>query len=322
MSQPIANINGKKVFSDKRVAAIINTRITFTDGSWCDVATGEVVNKGAGYINIGSPEESGSKKEFNQTFSARNLTVDNLFGADLNVQPYNGNEVVVKITGPETAVNDIEVKQKGDTVVIKGKESEGGNMGGVTIVSGRGSVTTRVTRVTGGSVVVGGRMVISGGDFVGGNIIVGGGGSENSPTQVTVQVPLGSSLDLSDIEGQTTVGDVLGSLTISGSVSGDFSVGRVKDTSVSISGSGDAVIKEITGNLDLDITGSGDVKVNSGQVNNLTAKVTGSGNFRFRGRAVNAKLTLTGSGDIYVAHVDNEPTMKSRGSGDIEVGNW
>lgn len=54
MLKLVAEINGQKVFSDKRPTSIVNTRVTFSDGSWCDVATGQVVNQGKGAINIGS----------------------------------------------------------------------------------------------------------------------------------------------------------------------------------------------------------------------------------------------------------------------------
>lgn len=45
MPQLVATINGKKVYSDKNVSSVRNTKISFSDGSWCDVLTGEVVNE-------------------------------------------------------------------------------------------------------------------------------------------------------------------------------------------------------------------------------------------------------------------------------------
>ena len=50
----IANINGIEVHSDKTMKSIVNSKITFTDESWCDVSTKQIVNKGQGYISIGS----------------------------------------------------------------------------------------------------------------------------------------------------------------------------------------------------------------------------------------------------------------------------
>jgi hypothetical protein len=38
----VATINGVEVYSNKRVRSAVNTRVTFVDGSWCDVATGHM----------------------------------------------------------------------------------------------------------------------------------------------------------------------------------------------------------------------------------------------------------------------------------------
>jgi len=46
----VAKINGVAVYSDKTLQATINNEIHFTDGSWCNVSTGEIVNNGDGKI--------------------------------------------------------------------------------------------------------------------------------------------------------------------------------------------------------------------------------------------------------------------------------
>jgi len=210
MSQ-VANINGKKVFSDKQVASIINTRVTFTDGSWCDVATGEVVNKGQGFINIGSSaEESGEKITVGpKTFSANALEVRDII-ADLDVQVHQANTIEVIIVGPANEVKNIHIKQEGNTVVVEGEDGEASGAD-VTIISGRGGSFTRVGRISGSGVVIGGSIrgtsIISGDVVFGRNVIISGGG-ENL-TKVTVKVPKGASLNLSDIEGKTRLAEIL-----------------------------------------------------------------------------------------------------------------
>src|SRR5687767_13622921 len=115
MSQLVATIYGRKVYSDKNVDSIINTRVTFTDGSWCDVATGQVVNKGRGEINIDSPTESGEKvTEGPKSFNAHNLEVRDVV-ADLDVQVHSANHVEVTISGPANEVKAILIKQQSDT---------------------------------------------------------------------------------------------------------------------------------------------------------------------------------------------------------------
>ena len=59
MSDVVANVSGVKVHSNKRVSSVVNSVIYFSDGSWCDVSLGQVVNNGPGYINIGQAGAGG-----------------------------------------------------------------------------------------------------------------------------------------------------------------------------------------------------------------------------------------------------------------------
>ena len=49
----VAILNGKKIYSNKKVISISNNKITFSDVSYCTVENGAIVtvNKGSGYIN-------------------------------------------------------------------------------------------------------------------------------------------------------------------------------------------------------------------------------------------------------------------------------
>lgn len=87
MARPVATINGQDVYSDKQMIGIVNSKVTFSDGSWCDVATGEVVNKGAGYVNIGTPADSGSSEKTTygpESFQTQVLDISNV-SADVNI---------------------------------------------------------------------------------------------------------------------------------------------------------------------------------------------------------------------------------------------
>src|SRR5215213_6652693 len=98
----IATINGKQVFSDKQVARVVNTRVTFTDGSWCDVSTGEVNNAGSGFINIGGSDSSGDVKRVSEgpkRVSASALEVRGIV-ADVQVDTHHSNVIEYTITGP------------------------------------------------------------------------------------------------------------------------------------------------------------------------------------------------------------------------------
>lgn len=88
------------------------------------------------------------------------------------------------------------------------------------------------------------------------------------------------------------------------------------DLKVSVSGSGDMILRVNTKNLASNITGSGDISI-KGKTENLETSITGSGDFHgFELDANNTIAQVTGSGDIKV--VSNQ-SLKARvtGSGDI-----
>ncbi len=327
MSQLVAKINGREVYSDKEVDSIDKTRVKFKDGSWCDVDTGQIVNKGPGYISIGSPEESVSEKvtEGPMIYSARNLEVRGVL-ADLDVRVHQEPNVKVTIVGPASEVKTIRVNHQGDTVIIEGEGDEVTG-GGVTIISGRGSSVTRVGRIRGGSVLIGrGTIIRRGGGsiiaegIVGGQNVVITGNGENQ-TKITVEVPKGAAVNLSGVSGNSVIGDTDGTLQVNAS-DGSVNAGRVANATLSVQGSSDINVREVNGVLTISIMGSGDVRVDGGKVNALIINVMGSGDASFNGQAETATLTVMGSGNIQVANVKNRPSKKVMGSGNIQVANW
>ncbi len=312
MAQPVATVNGRKVYSDKRVSSVQNTKITFSDGSWCDVATGQVVNKGAGYINIDTPQAGSTKHTVNtKTYNASAVELQTLQAAvevAVHAQPH----IEVTIEGIEEDARSIRVSQRGDTLVIQGSESSG--QGGISIFSGSGSFRS----ISVGGSIRGSNIVIGRG---GSNIFVGGE-SEESSTRVSLKVPKGTSISTEDVEGNITVGDTEGSLQATITGSSRLTAGSVTATSLSIQGSGRVNIQQVSGSLMSTVQGSGRVEVQEGQVANLTMSVQGSGRVKFKGEADNAHLTVQGSGDISVRHVKNRPIRNIQGNGSIDVGNW
>jgi hypothetical protein len=59
MARIVINYNGISVYSDLAFAGSVGHRIIFNDGSWCDTLTGEIVNRGRGYIAIIRTAEQG-----------------------------------------------------------------------------------------------------------------------------------------------------------------------------------------------------------------------------------------------------------------------
>lgn len=308
MTRPVATINGKDVYSDKRMTGVVNTKVTFDDGSWCDVASGAVVNKGAGYINIGAPAVAGDTEKTTygpKTFSSQVLDISNV-NADVEVSVIDGDQMTVTIDGPKSEVNGIDVNQSGSTLAIQGKTDKSGIRGANVVISVSGSIS-----IGGGDNISIGRRGV--------NISTGGG--ENK-TKLFVGVPKGSAVRVGGVQGKTVIGDTEGPLHASVLGGEDIRAGKVGDATLSVQGSGDINVGAVNGNLSMSVQGSGDIRVKNGSVNQLSANVMGSGDARFDGEAVDANLSVMGSGDIDVKFVKNKPIMNVIGHGDINIGNW
>lgn len=304
IARPVATVDGKKVYSDKEMISVTNTRVSFSDGSWCDVATGEVVNKGPGYINIGAPSsENGGKKEtVSDVLTGVKLEVKDLIATDVEIIPYNGSKVEVIKNGYKGHIDDIKVYEADNVVVVEEEGVQGGGSSISVSTIHSASVSLISTSNRSSSVVI-------------------GNSSDENDTKVTIKVPKGFPVSISDIDGLSTVGDTEGPFQVNSSM-GDVRAGSVGDTMINIQGSGDVRINEVKDGLSVSIQGSGDVKVKKGEVDFLNVNIQGSGGAKYGGRATNATLTVMGSGDIDVEYVKNKPITKSMGSGDIQVGNW
>ncbi len=307
MTKPVATINGKNVYSDKRMTGIMNTKVTFDDGSWCDVATGEVVSKGAGYINMGAPTSAGvSEKSVYgpKAFSAHTLDISNI-NADVEVSVIDGNQMVVTIDGPKSEIDGINVNQSGGTLSIQGTGGESGMRGANVVISGSGSFS-----------IGGGNISISGGGV---NISTGGGENE---TKLTVGVPKGSSVTVDEVNGNVTIGDIEGPLNASASTSNTVSAGKVKSAMLSVSSGAEIDVKEVTDTLVASASSGAEITVEDGDVTNMVAKVSSGGEVKFSGTATDAQLNASSGGDIEVKHVRNRPQQKSSSGGNINIGNW
>jgi len=311
----IAKVNGKPVYSDKQMSGVVNARITFTDGSWCDVSTGEVHNAGSGYISIGGSDSGLNVKKVNEgpkRVAASALEVRGVV-ADVQVEIHRNSDIEYTITGPADQVEAIRANVQGGTLVIQG-DSSGSSSNSMTVIqTGRGR-----TVVSGGSVVIG--DVSMGSVFGRGNAttVVTGNGTGESAVKITVKVPSGAPVNANRVLGNVVIGDTDGPLTVS--VQGDnVYAGRVSSAQVTVQGSGDVRIKEVNGPVMAQVQGSGDIEIKNGTMSSLTATVQGSGDVNVGGTASTASLTVMGSGDIRVAHVRQRPMESVMGSGDIRV---
>lgn len=312
-SNLIATINGKPVYSNKTVSSIVNGVIHFTDGSWCNVSTGEVVNNGVGYISIGTPV--GKKEKVTRepkAYSATTLKLKDL-PADVEIS-VGGDQIVVSMEGPTDVLEGIRVSLEGKTLAIEGTQAASSS--GITVTSGRGGFSTVVQSFSSG------RIISSSGNMVIGSNTFTSDDSSPMDTKITIKVPLHTDISISGVEGATTIGDTKGNLTAQITGGGKVTAGRLHDAQLMIRGSGDITASEVTGNTNATISGSGDITIQGGQTNTLVAVISGSGDIRHHGTVTTSVLTNSGSGDIYVARAVNRPMKSVSGSGDIRIGQF
>lgn len=307
----VATVNGKKIYSNKKLSSIQGSRIAFSDGSWCDVSTGEVMNNGAGYISIGTPKDDDSKVETSKSrlFPTNSLQIEDV-NADIEIYVIQGDKMEVTSIGTKSDIDQIKINQYQDILKIEGcsKSQKYSQNSSITIVSGRQNICVN----SGSGDIIRGLNIFSD------NVNISSG--DECDTKLKIGVPKGSSINVAKISGNTTIGDIEGPLQISMRSSYSAKVGKVGDSILSLQGSGDIEITSVNGAmLTACVQGSGDIKIHDGNIRMLQASVQGSGDIYFGGKTVEANLSIMGSGDIDIASSKHKPSRSNMGSGDINV---
>ncbi len=139
--------------------------------------------------------------------------------------------------------------------------------------------------------------------------------------------------------GDWTVANVAGPLVVHAAGSGDVIAGEAASADIAVSGSsdisthalrgglraritgsGDLSVVSVSGPLDARVAGSGDVIVHGGDATAMTVAITGSGDVRFQGVAQSLDASIAGSGDVSVRKVVGAVSRRVAGSGDVRIG--
>jgi hypothetical protein len=210
--------------------------------------------------------------------------------------------------GPSAdGVRDATFTESGSRLTVNVPTS-GGNGGGM-VISG-GNV------IVGGYVGGSGRIVINGVDVTD---VVNKGGSGGRSTEVVTNVvlPAGSEVLLSTHSAKVTVRGTLRALDFGGT-SGDLRVESVGDLDVHFT-SGDAVIAEVTGRLNANLT-SGDLRVDAYSGSDARVALT-SGDVAVRATPLSRgrfHIGLT-SGDAHITGTSHLDVRRRVTSGNLRV---
>lgn len=311
----VATINGVNVFSDKSVSSIQNTKITFSDGSWCDVNTNEVVNQGKGGISIGNSGKKGSSKKITkpaQTFKASKLELETL-AANIIVKVEERSDIEVSMEGIESELKDISLKQESGTLKVSGKSNNTSNS--QTIIGDNSFSSIIRNSFSSGNISINGSSI-----SIDGNTTTING--KEITAKITIKVPRHTPIKTKSIIGNVLIGDTEGDINISNLGSTNYNIGKITNAQIQSQGSGDVTIKSVAGNVSTNSMGSGDIDIKNGNIENLTISCMGSGDFSFNGKAKNASITSMGSGDVDINKIENRPSISKMGSGDVDIGNW
>jgi hypothetical protein len=322
MPQQVVTINGRTVYSSKRMSGLLDGVVRFTDGSWINVLTGEKYVRGNDDIVVDPPFSDASSIEKTTVgpveYSAQNLSISDVANSAIVVKSHKSDKIFVTVSGNKDEVDGIIVRKDGNTVTIEGKRGNQSS-GGINISNGNIQISGSGSR--GNFMSIGG-ISIGGLNLHGNNIMIMGGGNSEPLATITVLVPENANVSLQGNWHSADIGNINGDLTVSATGNGDVQAGKVKNASISISGSSDVTIEYLNGDAMISTMGSGDVQIGGGKANSLVVKTMGSGDVTIRAEAVNASLSSMGSSDIYVRSVVNRPSKSSLGTGSIKVGNW
>ena len=133
---------------------------------------------------------------------------------------------------------------------------------------------------------------------------------------IKVTVPKGTPVKISDMVGNTYIGDTYGPVSLD-TVAADATIGKVSQANVSLGGSGKIAIADVAGELKLEIAGSG--HITSGHAGSVHADIAGSGDAQLGTISGGVNIDIAGSGDFTAARVNGPVRVDIAGSGNVKI---
>jgi hypothetical protein len=140
--------------------------------------------------------------------------------------------------------------------------------------------------------------------------------SASADLQVRISAPLGTPVEIEDMVGRITGGDLDAPLSLEGS-SLNARFGRVTTARVSVAGSGHFVLGAVQQTLDIEIAGSG--KFEAASAASARIEIAGGGDVNIGPIAGGLRTTVAGSGDVRVASINGPLEVSIAGSGSVIV---
>lgn len=135
---------------------------------------------------------------------------------------------------------------------------------------------------------------------------------------IRIAVPRGSPVNIESFVGDAKIGDTAATLTFD-ALSGHSEIGKVISATISLGGTADLTIAEVTEKLDLRVAGLAKAAV--GPTDTVRATIEGNGSVQLGAVASGVSLRAVGSGHVSVASVNGPTDVTLVGSGSVSVSN-
>lgn len=136
--------------------------------------------------------------------------------------------------------------------------------------------------------------------------------------QLKLTVPAGTPVRVDGLVGDAHIGDTMGPMNFE-AVSSHSRIGHVRDAKLSLAGSGDIEVAEVSGPLSLEVAGSG--KIGVGRTGAVKADLAGAGDVALGDIQGGLKLDIAGSGNLSAASVHGPVKVDIAGSGSVRIAN-
>lgn len=257
-----------------------------------------------------------------EVFSTSEVIISEML-ADVQVNSSDRDDVQVTISGDEEIKNTARLELSGSTLKISAdlpfKEGGTGGLGGKfnrIFSSSSISITRGSVISTGGGINIVNDQI----NIVNDQIIINGRAVDTErKIFVTVEVPKGTTIKVGKLFGKAVIGDTEGDLHVKAKGSTRVNAGKIQSLYLDISGSADVRINEVSGDVEVVVSGSGDVDIRGGHSKSFNVRVSGSGDVKHRGVSDAANLRVSGSGDITLGECLSVPVKSVSGSGDINI---
>jgi hypothetical protein len=133
---------------------------------------------------------------------------------------------------------------------------------------------------------------------------------------MTVTVAPGAALAVDDLIGHLQGGDLNGPVDLD-AAAGEIVLGNVTNADIESSGSMDITLGNISGTLDMEVSGSGSLK--AGSAGNTQIEIYGSGEADIASVNGSFALEISGSGEVSIGSVNGAVEISTTGSGDVAV---